>query len=349
MCEGDDCLFIFGYGSLCWRPGFPYLRKFNGYIRGWKRVFWQGSTDHRGTPSDPGRVVTLIKQPLGSLEEFITWGVVYCIPDTEAAVILKSLDYRERGGYVREELDVFISGQESPVVKGAIVYLADETNLEYLGEAPIKDIAFQIYKSVGPSGPNIDYLFNLAESLRRMGVDDAHVYEIEKHVRVLITDESGSQIKEINAKEEHGSIVEIIHDKSSDSEDDNEKTGADHVSECKALEIVIHERRGQLQRRYISNSATSGTIVVDDGAGIAVSNRGKSLLPCGVVQSRGTFSALDLVNVVDTHGNNIARGYTSYASSEIEKIMGKHSNEINKILGFNRGEAVILSQNMILV
>eukprot|EP01112_Ceratiomyxa_fruticulosa_P021946 TRINITY_DN78_c0_g2_i1.p1 TRINITY_DN78_c0_g2~~TRINITY_DN78_c0_g2_i1.p1 ORF type:complete len:346 (+),score=44.06 TRINITY_DN78_c0_g2_i1:350-1387(+) len=345
MCEGDDCVFIFGYGSLCWRPGFPYLRKFNGYIKGWRRVFWQGSTDHRGTPAAPGRVVTLIKQPPESIEEYTTWGVVYCIPDTEAAVILKSLDYRERGGYVREELDVFISGQDLPVVKGAIVYLADETNAEYLGDAPIKDIASQIYKSVGPSGPNIDYLFNLAESLRKMGVHDLHVFELESHVKVMMVDERGSRVEEIEVQKV---VIEKVDDKSSSS-DEEDATGADVVSECKAIEISDHNGRSQLQRKYISNLATVGTIVVDAGAGIAVSNRGKSLLPCGVVQVKGTFSALDLVNVIDTHGNSIARGYTTYASSEIEKIIGKHSNEINKLLGFTRGEAVILAQNMILV
>ena len=57
----EENLWIFGFGSLVHNPGFEFTDKAVGYIRGWRRVFYQGSTDHRGTPEAPGRTVTLIQ------------------------------------------------------------------------------------------------------------------------------------------------------------------------------------------------------------------------------------------------------------------------------------------------
>lgn len=53
---------IFGYGSLCWFPGFEFEKCITGYIRGYVRRFWQGNVTHRGTIERPGVVATLVEQ-----------------------------------------------------------------------------------------------------------------------------------------------------------------------------------------------------------------------------------------------------------------------------------------------
>jgi len=89
-------------------------------------------------------------------------------------------DIRERGGYQREQLVISL-GDGRPV--HGLTYVAAPANRNYLGEAPVQEIADQIADAKGPSGHNIDYLHRLKESLDTMGVVDHHVDAIVAEVR----------------------------------------------------------------------------------------------------------------------------------------------------------------------
>jgi len=168
--EGVSSVWLFGYGSLIYKVDFPYLEKRPATITGWERRFWQGSHDHRGTPESPGRVVTLIESPRASC-----MGMAYRVsPD-----VFEHLDVREKNGYLRFATPMtFADG----TVEEGLVYIATTDNAAFLGPAPAADIALQIARSAGPSGPNRDYLLNLAAALRALGDQDPHVFEIEKHL-----------------------------------------------------------------------------------------------------------------------------------------------------------------------
>lgn len=85
-------LWIFGYGSLCWRADFPAAESFVGRVQGWRRFFAQSSADHRGTPESPGLVATLISDPQleaiglrhADEEPSTTCGVCYRVAEEEA-------------------------------------------------------------------------------------------------------------------------------------------------------------------------------------------------------------------------------------------------------------------------
>ena len=168
--EPGESLWLFGYGSLIFKADFPWRDRRPASIRGWSRRFWQGSHDHRGTPSSPGRVATLVEAP-GA----VCHGIAYLV-DGE---VLAHLDMREKNGYLRFMAPLtFCIGEPA----NGLVYIATEDNAAWLGPASESGIARHIAAAEGPSGSNADYLLHLAAALRDMAVVDDHVFAIEKHL-----------------------------------------------------------------------------------------------------------------------------------------------------------------------
>jgi len=169
---------IFGYGSLVWRPAFPFAESRTGFIRGWQRRFWQGSTDHRGVPGAPGRVVTLLPDAEG-----ICWGRAYRIDVAHHDQVFAALDHREKGGYERRA--VSIETAAGTVVDG-VTYIADHRNGNFLGPASLAHVAAQVLRSTGPSGGNVDYVMQLDEALREMGAYDVEVHKLAEVLRAWL-------------------------------------------------------------------------------------------------------------------------------------------------------------------
>ena len=175
--DADDAaaapIWIFGYGSLVWRPAFPYLARRAARLDGWARRFWQASTDHRGTVDAPGRVLTLIEAPAP------LWGVAYAIAAAAWPAIEPILEHREQQGYARLTVDAGLAAADraGPIVEtvAALLYLATPTNPYFIGPEPVAATAAIVQRAHGPSGANLDYVLELERALAAQGVRDPDV------------------------------------------------------------------------------------------------------------------------------------------------------------------------------
>lgn len=94
---------------------------------------------------------------------------------------------------------------------------------------------------------------------------------------------------------------------------------------------------------------TRGRIVIDDGAVRALEQRGRSLLPAGVLRVEGTFEIGDSVSCVNGQGEEIARGLTAYSSEDVAKLAGRATKEIDRVLGYSNGDEVLHRDDLVLV
>jgi glutamate 5-kinase len=106
------------------------------------------------------------------------------------------------------------------------------------------------------------------------------------------------------------------------------------------------DRRGG-RSRWIGSARPAGSIVIDDGAAVAVGQKNRSLLPAGVVRAEGTFRRGDVVAIVTSSGTIVARGLSNYSSDDVARIARKKSAEVRTMLGPGAYEEVVHRDNLI--
>ncbi|KAI5454604.1 hypothetical protein NCC49_003498 [Naganishia albida] len=190
---------VFGYGSLIWKPPPHAIERKEGYVKGVVRRFAQSSIDHRGVPERPGRVVTVIEaddwhkisgHPPDDSDEDYVWGVVYRIDPEKEDEVRSYLEIREQNGYTQHEVPVYAAsedGKETAVVPSATIWIGRLDNPAFVGYEPVDQLAERILSCQGPSGPNRDYLYRLAESVRDLypSVKDHYLFELEAKCKQL--------------------------------------------------------------------------------------------------------------------------------------------------------------------
>jgi cation transport protein ChaC len=171
----SEDIWIFAYGSLCWRPGFAYEEMVLGHIKGFVRRFWQGNTVHRGTIEKPGRVATLISDSQGE-----TYGCAFRVSGEKAGVTLRYLENRETklGGYDSKVVPFYPCDEDGRPIK-ARLYIALPGNVDWRGPGKLSDIAEEVLLATGVCGSNLAYVTDLADFLRSNDFKDDHLFELE--------------------------------------------------------------------------------------------------------------------------------------------------------------------------
>ncbi|KAF5194465.1 Gamma-glutamylcyclotransferase 2-2 [Thalictrum thalictroides] len=180
-------LWVFGYGSLVWNPGFDFDEKVIGFIKDYKRVFDLACIDHRGTPQNPARTCTLEAK-----EGELCWGAAFSVRGghEKERLAMEYLERRECEYDHKTLVDFYKEGDSSkPYVTGVIVFTSTPdkiSNKYYLGPAPLEEMASQIATAVGPCGNNRDYLFLLEKALFDIGHEDDSIIELANEVRKVL-------------------------------------------------------------------------------------------------------------------------------------------------------------------
>ncbi len=162
-------LWVFAYGSLMWRPGFPFAETVRARLDGYHRAFCIYSVHYRGTPIRPGLVLGLDRG--GACE-----GIAYRVTSADAAAVLAYLRQRELIYGVYCEMRVPVTLETEPRRKVlALTYTAERTHPSYAGRQPLATMASIIRRGRGTAGSNIDYLIKTCREIEARGIRDRHL------------------------------------------------------------------------------------------------------------------------------------------------------------------------------
>ncbi len=176
----DGPLWVFGYGSLMWHPGFAHEDRLIATLPGYHRSFCMRSIHHRGTPEAPGLVLAL--DPAARAE---CRGLAFRVPEAERAATLDYLREREliSSAYLEMVLDIHLSDGRGVT---AVAYVVDTDHVQYCGGLPLEEQAQIIARAVGGRGPNTEYLHNTVAHLAELGIADADLGWLDARVRAIL-------------------------------------------------------------------------------------------------------------------------------------------------------------------
>lgn len=171
-------LWVFGYGSLLWDPGFAPTQTVKARLHDYHRSFCMLSIHHRGSEEDPGLVLALDAEPGAQCT-----GVAFQIAEEEEGEVLASLREREliSSAYYEDHVDLTTDGGDTI---RALAYIINRDHRQYC-QLDLETQAQMIARASGGRGPNTEYLYNTAAHLTELGIRDPDMDWLVQRVRAL--------------------------------------------------------------------------------------------------------------------------------------------------------------------
>jgi glutathione-specific gamma-glutamylcyclotransferase len=157
-------MWVFGYGSLMWNPGFPFAERQPAVAHGVHRRLCVYSTRYRGTPEKPGLVV-------GLLYGGCCHGLAFRVLASHVPATRAYLTQREQVSKIYHEVFRPVRLRDGRTIP-ALCYVVDQQHRQYAGRLSREEQLRMVEHSSGSTGPNRDYICNTAKSLDEIGVED---------------------------------------------------------------------------------------------------------------------------------------------------------------------------------
>lgn len=174
---GGEDLWVFGYGSLMWRPGFVYLERIPARLTGLHRALCVYSHVHRGTPEKPGLVLGLDRG--GSCR-----GIAYRVAEADGDAVVHYLREREQVTSVYRETRRRITlAARPPRDVTALVFVVDRAHLQYAGRLDIDRQVHLVRQGHGRSGANLDYVLSTVAEIEAQGCQDGGLHAVAERLK----------------------------------------------------------------------------------------------------------------------------------------------------------------------
>ena len=173
-------LWVFGYGSLIWNPGFPVVEQRIARLQGWHRSFCMSSIHHRGTVEAPGLVLAL-----DAAEGAHCDGLAFRVEPADADATVTYLRERELISSAYLETRQRVGFRDGTVQGDVLTFVIDPKHEQYRGHLSLETQARIIAHAVGGRGSNDEYLINTAAHLTELGLADDDLDWLVGRVRAL--------------------------------------------------------------------------------------------------------------------------------------------------------------------